>query len=305
MLALSGYEESEFVGKPTSILKSGEMSDDYYARLWRSVLAGEVWEEIIINRNAQGELYRAFQTISPVLDDDGHLTGMIGIQRDISRESTLNADLGRVQTEVEKLLTEKETLLKEVYHRVKNDMALTASLLRLQSREVEDLAARRLLEDAASRSDVLARMYGFMREAAEARVFNADELLREISETLTQSTLPHRTELSVEVGSFRIGGRTATALTILINELCVNAAKYAFPGLDAPRLHIALEREPTGHLRLRVSDNGPGLPKAIVSDRDYGFGLSIIEMIASQYDGSLSVSNDDGAKIELRLKDRV
>lgn len=218
ILEISGYAAEEFVGGSSSIFRSGLMSKEYYTRLWDTVLSGEVWREAITNRRANGETYEASQTISPVTDDEGNLCMLIAVQRDISREHELAQELRQVQTVVEQLLEEKEALLKEVYHRVKNDLLLTGSLLELQAAETNVPDARESLERAAARTAVLARVYELLQSQPRANQLPLADLLRELVEALTTSTVPDNVTLTLRVDPVQVSSRIATAVSLVLNK---------------------------------------------------------------------------------------
>ncbi|RAW46825.1 histidine kinase [Halorubrum sp. 48-1-W] len=99
----TGYEPDEAIGETPAILNSGEMPDDYFASLWETLLAGEVWEEEIVDRRKDGELYYAHQTIAPVLDDAGTVSQFVAIQTDITERKTAVGQLKRYREIVERL----------------------------------------------------------------------------------------------------------------------------------------------------------------------------------------------------------
>lgn len=301
ILDIVGYRYDEFVGQRTSIFKSGRMSNEYYARLWRTVLSGRVWRELITNRRADGSVYEATQTITPISGDDGKIEMMIAVQRDITRQEELERELHNSQTEVERLLSEKETLLREVYHRVKNDMELSGSLLRLQAEDSQSDEARDALEQAAQRARALGQMYTFMEEQADSESVSAVELLARLTESLRAHTLPAEVEIGLDVSNIPLSSRMATAVSILVNELGVNAAKYGLKGVAMPRLRIRLREEDHGYISLTVSDNGTGFPDRVVRDETLGFGLGICRALARQYRGELRFENQDGARVTARL----
>ncbi len=86
---LSGYPAAEAVGQPTSLLKSGEMPEAYYQRLWKTIEAGESWKEEIVNRGRDGSIYRVLQSISPIRDESGAIRYYTAVQYDITREKEL------------------------------------------------------------------------------------------------------------------------------------------------------------------------------------------------------------------------
>ena len=99
----TGYDPAEALGETPAILRSGEMSDEYYDGLWSTLLAGEVWEEEIIDRRRDGEPYHAHQTIAPVVDDDGEISRFVAIQTDITERKAATGRLKQYRDIVERL----------------------------------------------------------------------------------------------------------------------------------------------------------------------------------------------------------
>lgn len=304
LLGITGLSMDELLGSTTRVFKSGKMSEAYYRRLWETVLGGRVWREIITNRRGNGELYEASQTITPVRNEDGEVDMMIAVQRDITRQQELAAEVREMQTEVERLLSEKEMLLKEVYHRVKNDMALTRSLLNLQAEEAEAPEARDALSRAADRVAVLGRMYSIMQYESDATTVDAQTLFSQIADGLRASAGSGKVRIDADIEQVMIGPRTATVVSILANELAMNASKYAFPSTEAPELSLSFRSVGENRIQLTVRDNGPGFPPEVVEGRTYGFGLRLVEAVSGHDGGALILSNENGARVTVELPTR-
>ncbi|TVR67267.1 MAG: sensor domain-containing diguanylate cyclase [Spirochaetaceae bacterium] len=90
---ITGYTSQQLIDRKMSILNSGRMTADYYTRLWTRISSGEVWEEEIVNRRADGSLYWAYQIISPITDEDGRVTHYVGIQNDVTRRREMEEEL--------------------------------------------------------------------------------------------------------------------------------------------------------------------------------------------------------------------
>ena len=301
LLGITGLSMHELLGNTTRVFKSGEMSDAYYRRLWETVLGGRVWREIITNRRRNSELYEASQTITPVRNEDGEVDMMIAVQRDITRQQELAAEVREMQTEVERLLSEKEVFLKEVYHRVKNDMALTRSLLNLQAEETETPEARDALSRAADRVAVLGRMYSLMQYESDATTVDAQTLFSQIIDGLRASAGAATIAIDTDVEQVMIGPRTATVVSMVANELAMNASKHAFPSTKTPELSLSFRSVGENRVQLTVRDNGPGFPPEVEEGRTYGFGLRIVEAVSGHDGGSLALSSENGAQVTVEL----
>jgi PAS domain S-box-containing protein len=296
ILRISGYSENEFVGSRTSIFRSGQMPKEYYSRLWSTVLRGEVWREVIVNRRADGETYLASQTITPVQEDDGTIVFLVAVQRDLTsgmeftRESTVNA------SDVERRLSETELLLQETYHRVKNDTLRNSAILQIQASRATSEEARVELASASARLDVVARLYELLSVHPHQDQIPIRQLLDEIMVRLAQTTLPAGCETRISCEDESISAQLAVPLLLMINETAANAAKHALAEVDHPAFEVSVKRlEST--LLVRVRDNGPGYPDKPID----GLGTTLIRQLAEQHDGIVTFYNSPGATIEVRL----
>ncbi|MDY0361228.1 MAG: PAS domain S-box protein [Desulforegulaceae bacterium] len=102
-LKFTGFTEKEVIGKKTSILKSGKMSSDYYARLWKALSQGKTWKEEITNKKKNNELYHAFQIISPIKDDNGNIENFVAIQNDITEQKEAEKKLKEILNEYDSI----------------------------------------------------------------------------------------------------------------------------------------------------------------------------------------------------------
>ncbi|MEF8780189.1 MAG: PAS domain S-box protein [Haloferacaceae archaeon] len=100
---LTGYDAGEAIGRNPRILKSGKLTEEYYERMWETILEGEVWREEVPNHRADGELYYANQTIAPITDDDGAVTGFIAVQNDVTERKTAESDNRLYETILQQL----------------------------------------------------------------------------------------------------------------------------------------------------------------------------------------------------------
>jgi PAS domain S-box-containing protein len=306
ILTIVGYHEATFVGSRTSIFRSGKMSPEYYQRLWQTVLSGAVWREVIVNRRENGEFYEAFQTITPVLGDDGNVEFMIAVQRDLSKVRELERELTRSQTEVERLLDEKDTLLQEVYHRVKNDVEMVKSLLQLQAESAASPEAREAISLAAGRVAIISRTYGLLQDRGAGEDTSLSEFLDYLAANWRESVLPDRLRLEVAAGSERLASRFLISIGLLCNEGVTNASKYALAGTGSPNIVISvrMQEDPAGgasRIVVTIRDNGPGYPEDVISGARRGFGLKVVAAIVQQHNGRLSLRNDSGGVLEASL----
>jgi two-component sensor histidine kinase len=194
---------------------------------------------------------------------------------------------------------QKALLLREVHHRMKNDMQLVQGTLVLQAERCEDMSARRMLDDTVSRVGVMARIYDTLYGREDVEHVDARALMETLASGLRRTTLGDRITLDLEVEEMEIRSRLSTSLGLIVNELVTNAAKHAFAGISAPRIRLSLDRADARHLRLVVADNGTGMSPAAEGS---GFGTQLLSALVEQHEGTLTVDASGGTRVEAVLK---
>jgi two-component sensor histidine kinase/tetratricopeptide (TPR) repeat protein len=195
---------------------------------------------------------------------------------------------------------DKETLLREMHHRVKNNLQVVSSLLSLQGRQLADEGARAAIDESRSRVEAMALLHQKLYQHEELRQIQ----LADYVPLLTRSVL-HTYGLPAEVAALEVAEvavdvEVALPLGLLLNELLTNACKYALAGHPAPQLAVSLHAEPDGQLCLRVADNGPGL-EAASAGAGTSFGRRLIGLLTQQLEGELRWLPGPGTTAEVRL----
>ncbi|HET6520651.1 MAG TPA: histidine kinase dimerization/phosphoacceptor domain -containing protein [Geminicoccaceae bacterium] len=236
------------------------------------------------------------------------ILGLSGVAwQQAAREQAFTRSLERRVRErtaaLEEALGQKDVLLREVDHRVKNSLQLVASLLTIQARDAGDPAVRGQLADAHGRVLAIARIHDRLHRSdrAEAIAFGRylRELCRDLAASLSQGT--GRRRLVVEAAEVDLPTDTVVPLALIVNELVTNAYKYAYPP-DAPGgvVLVGLGRVPPaggdggeGRLRLFVADEGIGLPPGFDPDGSAGAGMRLVRGLARQLDGTFRAEPND------------
>jgi PAS domain S-box-containing protein len=228
---------------------------------------------------------------SPLATESGAYAGASALFRDVTGEREANEALRR-------LVRTKETLMKELEHRVKNSFALVSSLLDIARGEITDEQAIGVLLDTGTRIKSLSSIYEqlYLAESVEAIDFGRylESLVATIVGTFTRG--PGRIAFSVEAEHVQVDTRRAISLGLIVNELLTNALKYAFPDGRAGRIAVRLSSR-DGMIRLSVSDDGVGLPGADIADTSPSMGMTLIRLLAEQIEGSLEVDLSAGTTI--------
>ncbi len=215
------------------------------------------------------------------------------------------ADQLRSEALVRSLLGEKETMLREVHHRIKHNMITMGILLKNQGECFDDLAVRGAFADAQGRLDAMLVLYDKLyhspiQSSVEAQEY-IEDLGREILAILNDGL---RIRFRVEAPGLTLKAGNTLFLGIILNELLTNAAKYAFCGIADPEIVVRME-DRNGRALFTVSDNGRGLPSTFRIDDSKGFGVSLVKNLTEQMGGSLKVGVGEGTRWEMEFKDEA
>ncbi len=204
---------------------------------------------------------------------------------------------------IRKALKEKELLVKEVHHRVKNNFQIVSSLLELQSRGIEDEKALELANEGKNRVKSMALIHQKLYQN-ETGLVDFDEyihlLVKELS-SLFKSDNIIDTSIKSENMSFDVD--TAIPLGLIINEVITNSYKYAFNKDKENTLSISINKENDENFKLIIEDNGPGLSDDIDIKKTRSLGLRLVNRLVKQLHGKLNLTNDNGARFEILFKD--
>jgi PAS domain S-box-containing protein len=284
--AMFGYSREELLNRPIEILIPQRFAQYHaqhrttYAGNPRVRQLGGVGPELFGQRK-DGSEFPVEISLSPLLSDEGMLVS--SAIRDIS---------GRRQAEqrLRDSLAEKEVLLREIHHRVKNNLAVISSLFYLESTYTDDQATLRLLQESQDRVRSMAlvheMLYGSENLAAVDFSTYAADLCAHLIETYAQPG--GRIRLTRAVEPMRLNIDQAVPCGLVLNEIMSNALKHAFPAGRAGEVHLGL-REDNGYCVLSITDNGLGIAPNIDLQTHRSLGLRLIRTLARQLDGNVDV----------------
>jgi PAS domain S-box-containing protein len=235
--------------------------------------------------------------VSALRDEHGAISGFLSIASDISGQR-------QHEVEMQDALREKETLLREVYHRVKNNLQVISSLFNLQLRTLTDGAARLALADAAQRVRAMALVHEKLYQSSSLSVIDLDDYLDDLLQRLGTSSGATERDIALECKCppLRIGIDTAIPLGLIVNELFGNAVKHAFPdSFEAfgRRLISVVVTITDAGFSLVVQDNGCGLSADKTDLLSTSLGLTLVRSLSSQLDASLHIGTSGGTRASL------
>jgi two-component sensor histidine kinase len=203
-------------------------------------------------------------------------------------------------------LREKETLLKEIHHRVKNNLQVISSLLSLQSDKLTDSAARKPLLDARDRVRSMALVHEKLYNSQNLARVELGEYTRSLMNDLLQAhaALASKVRLRIEQDAVFVPVDVAIPCGLILNELATNALKHAFHNRAEGQITIETRRLDDGNIRVVFADDGGGLPPGLDWRTTDSLGLRLIRMLTEQLGGTSELVNGQGTRFELILQAR-
>lgn len=283
--AISGYSRAELIGQNHRLINSGVQSPQFWMEMWQHISSGNAWHQQVCNLTKDGQLYWVDTIIAPFIGNDGKIEKYVSIRTDISAQKQNEVAL---QTS----LKEKTALLFEIHHRVKNNLQVITSLLRLEAGRSEHAPTKSVLKEMQGRIRAMASLHETVHRNG---TFAAIDLGSYIAQVASQSLealqiTPDTVQLRLDMGKVQVGLDQATPCGMLISELMSNCLKHGFPGGRTGEVDIFLQPlDQPDFWRLRVSDTGIGFSADFESKRHLSLGLQLVGDLATQMGGSLQI----------------
>ena len=220
--------------------------------------------------------------------------------RTLTRTLRYAIERKRLTDRLEAALEDNRMLIREVYHRTRNNLSLVASLLNLQADQVHDPRDAELFKDVRGRVITLSSIHEQLSRSSSLREVDASEYLNSVAVHLIRSAPHQGIDLVVSGGTAPLTCETAIPLGLIVNELVTNSVKHAFVDRERGLITIELTRE-EGVLFVEYRDNGVGLPEGFESRRAETLGMSLVTSLTYQIDGSLTVLPGPGAGFVFRI----
>lgn len=213
-------------------------------------------------------------------------------------------DLVRANEALQTALAEKEVLLREIHHRVKNNLQVISSILNLQSRHAEDSRTRAVLEESRSRIQSMTMVYEQLYQAEDLSRIDFRKYVRNLAGALHVSHhVNHEAiKLNTDIDDFQLDIGTAIPCGLIISELVLNSLKHAFPENTVGQVDIAFRAGKKMQCTLMVRDNGIGLPEDLDVDSANTLGLQLVRALVDQLEGTIQMVRNNGTKFIIKFK---
>jgi PAS domain S-box-containing protein len=235
---------------------------------------------------------------APVLDAQGNIQGALVVNQDITERK-------RAEEAVKASLREKEILLREIHHRVKNNMQIISSLFNLQAGYIKDEDARRMLREGQLRIRAMALVHEKLYQSRDMSKIDFSDYLRSLSDHLFHffSVEADRIRLETNLEHVQLDVNSAVPCGLLATELITNALKHAFPGDRKGVVGVRLYRREDGAVELHVSDDGVGFPEAVDFRKTGSLGLQIVSLLVGQLEGTIELDRENGAAFTIVFRE--
>jgi PAS domain S-box-containing protein len=230
---------------------------------------------------------------------DGYLDPIIIPGRKTEEISYIIHDITEkknIEEDIRKSLLEKEILLKEVHHRVKNNLQVIYSILNLQTQYMDDEKAIEILREIQNRISSMALIHEYLYQHNDISALNTGEYIRMLVNNLSQSATLQKgtTEIEFDLEDLMLDLDYSIPCGLIINEMVSNAFKHAFSSVENPKLQISFRKEKE-FITLKVGDNGKGFPGHINYKDTNSLGMQLIMALTNQLDGEISMQPNEDA----------
>jgi PAS domain S-box-containing protein len=294
---ITGLSREELIGKHFIELELAIPEDiPVYVENITQILKGEqikTFESQFMDKN--GKIRWGFITLTPIIKDKS-ISSIMAIISDFT-------DRKVAENQLKTIIKEKEVLLREIHHRVKNNMQIISSLLNLQTQHVEGKETINVLKESQGRVKSLAMIHEKLYQSPTFTDINFKEYIRKLvsdifySYGITTGTI----ESVLNIEDININIDTAIPLGLIINELITNSVKYAFPkckGKITLKLKSSQEQ-----MELTITDDGIGIPKDIDIENTETLGLQLVKNLINQLDGTLKLNTDKGTEFKITFNE--
>ncbi len=288
-----GYSPRECIGKPTEMFYPKGEADEFGKKLKSAMDKGSDLlrtEHRLIRKN-KDEFPAGITTT--FFREAGEITRVISIVRDITAQKLADE-------QIKASLKEKEVLLKEIHHRVKNNLQVVSSILNLQSGYIEDKKLQEVFRESQNRIKSMALVHEQLYQTSDLSNISFSEYVNALITNIFRSYAysPSLVEFKADIEDIKIDIDTSIVLGLLLNELCTNALKYSFVDGRKGEFKVSFSQEDNNYI-LVVSDNGVGLPDGLDLEKAKSMGFLLVRSMITQLDGTLEVDSSSGTSFKI------
>ncbi len=296
LLDLLNYEEKELIGKPAEIILSKDLPINNY-------FDSDAGNHSQIRMKTESNFLRKDGKKIPVsfsasaMYNEGKIVGIVCVAEDITEQKAVNE-------RIKKDLEEKEVLLREIHHRVKNNMQIISSLLRLSSQNIKEQKYLDIFADSNNRILSMALVHEKLYQSENLGQINIKEYINDLASSVIDS-YTGRTNVTMEldIEDIPLNIDYAVPCGLILNELITNSLKYAFPDRRSGTIRISFKSKNNNIIKFSVSDNGIGIPKEMDIYKTNSLGVHLVTALAkNQLHGDIILNRENGTEYIIEFK---
>jgi len=292
---VTGYTSEEFSQITTATWRELVHEEDRGRtdeELARCLATGDRFDMTYRIRHKNGSFIDVHSKGIPIRNAEGKIVRMMGTVMDVTERL-------RSEALIAASLEEKVVLLKEIHHRVKNNLQVISSLLNLQAANVEDPKTLEQLRESQNRIRSMALIHERLYQSDNLARIDFGEYVRGLVSFLARSYNAPRVRVNIDVQNIDLAVNAAIPCGLIINELVSNALKYAFPEGRGGAVWIRLVVTPGSYALLSIEDDGIGLPEEITLENSTTLGLQLVSTLTRQLNGTIALSRKSGTAFSL------
>ncbi len=302
----SPLNQPRLVGDLRLIENKNPMEND----IFNDGLVSYISVPLEIDNNKIGTLSVTSKT--PNVFNNNHLETLLYLSNQLAvaiHQAQLQSQIKIHADSLQNSLSEKEVLLKEIHHRVKNNLQVISSLLYLNSKKIKDKDALEMFKESQNRVKSIALVHERLYQSKDLGKIDFKEYVVKLTNDLFRSFAINASlvKLNININNIYISIDTAVPCGLIINELISNSLKYAFPeiGITQNDCNITIDFNKNGNneLILQIYDNGKGLPEGLDISKTQSLGLQLVDTLVAQLEGTLDIKNSNGASFTIKFKD--
>jgi len=294
---LYGYKKDELIGQNVAIFNSQESHDT--GEIIQAIIDTGMWAGEIRQVRKNGTLFEAFLSVQLIKDNTGVPIGYASHSKDITNEK-------ETSNKLKAIIKERETLLKEIHHRVKNNLQVITSLLSLQADTINEETTKVIFQQSQYRINTMAMIHETLYQSEDFLTIGYAQYMEALMHYLVLSMKGkvHNIDWSIDAGNIKLNIDTAIPLGLLINEIITNALKYGVRGDEQGTIYIKLIPLSYPNYVLYIGDSGKGFSTDINFKTTNSLGLKLIHNLARQLRGNVKRDfSQEGTHYEMNFQE--
>jgi PAS domain S-box-containing protein len=292
-----GYTQQELMGKSPFFLTHPDVQP-YAESMFNELQVTRTPRQITyLAKKKNGTFFWVESIINPLFDlENGDFKGLVTVTRDIQERKTK-------EFEIMEGTKQKENLLKEIHHRIKNNFAILVSLINMQMAQSKNPELLQSLTNLQLRIRTMALVHEMLYRSKDFESISFLDYLRSLASVIAGTYNRHDIVLTFEAEETIVDIEAAIPLGLIVNEILSNAYMHAFPDNRAGKIRISLMNDRVKKTNtLVLQDDGIGMPEDVKPEQFKTMGLQIVQILCKQIDGNLTVINNPGASFTITFQ---